>query len=319
MCSNKKYPWQGRKPYNDYSSFIKRTYAHRVQKISINAGFTCPNRDGTIGRGGCTYCNNVTFKPSYCKPDKSINQQINQGIAFFSKKYKSQLYMAYFQSYTNTYADIELLKKIYSEALENTQIIGLIIGTRPDCISTELLEYLKILSKNHKIIIELGIESTKNETLEITNRCHTFQDSKEAILKISDYGFELGVHLILGLPNETNEEIINHAKLISKLPITSIKLHHLQIIKGTKMAKEFSAKKYNFPLYSIPEYIDLAVQFIENLNPNIVIERFISESPNDLIISPNWNGIKNYEISSKIEKYLIAKNSFQGILYTQTT
>lgn len=303
------------KRYQDYSSFIKLTFGKRVQKISLDIGFSCPNRDGTKGYGGCTYCNNNTFNPDYCEPTKSISQQLQEGISFFSKKYKTQKYLAYFQAYTNTYADFESLKKMYDEALNVEGVIGLVIGTRPDCISNEIIDYLSFLSKNHFISLEFGVESTNEKTLENVNRCHTFEETKTTFELCKNKGFHLGAHLIIGLPGETKKELLNHAFEISKLPIDTLKLHHLQIVKNSVMAVQYKRNPEKFKLFSSEEYIDFITNFIGFLRPNIVIERFISEAPKDLLIAPYWGGLKNFEIVAEIDKKLIEKKTWQGKFY----
>ncbi len=313
--SEKIYSWGTNRPFNDYSSWFKKRFKQRVQKISIDAGFTCPNRDGTKAWGGCTYCNNDTFNPFYCEPSKSITQQLNEGIAFFEPKYKTQKYLAYFQAYSNTYGSLKLLKKLYEEALSHPKVIGLIIGTRPDCVDDEILNYLAELSQKYFVVVEYGIESTLNRTLELINRQHTHQESVDSITKTAQRGILTGVHMIIGLPGETDEEIINHAKVLSELPITSLKLHQLQIVKGTVLAKQYKKNPESLRLFHPEEYIDLVIRFLENLNPEIIVERFISESPLDLLIAPKWNGLKNFEIVAKIEKRMKELNSFQGKSY----
>jgi len=303
------------KRYFDYSSFIKLNFGERVQKISLDVGFTCPNRDGSKGYGGCTYCNNNSFNPGYCEPEKSITQQLEQGIAFFSKKHKYQNYFAYFQAYTNTFSDIESLKKMYDEALAFPQVIGLIIGTRPDCISDELIDYLSFLSKKHFISLEFGVESTLNKTLLAINRCHTFEDSKTAYENCANKGIHLGAHLIIGLPGETRAELLNHATEISKLPIDSLKMHHLQIVKQTVMAVQYKRDPGNFDLFTSEDYIDFISDFIGFLRPDISIERFASEAPYDLLIAPKWNQMKNFEVVAKIDQKLAEKNTWQGKYY----
>jgi radical SAM protein (TIGR01212 family) len=300
------------KRYNDYSSFIKNNFGERVQKVSLDTGFTCPNRDGTKGVGGCTYCNNNTFNPAYCKPKKSITQQLNEGISFFSAKYKTQKYLAYFQAYTNTYADINLVKELYTEALSHPEVVGLVIGTRPDCINEDLIDFLSDLSKNFFISLEFGVESTLNKTLELINRCHTFEETQATYELAKDKGLQLGAHMIIGLPGETKDDILNHAKELSKLPINTLKLHQLQIVKHTQMAIQLKENPSMFNLYDADEYIDLITDFVALLRPDIIIERFISESPAHLLIAPKWNGMKNFEIVAKIDKKLIEKDSWQG-------
>ncbi len=303
------------KRYNDYSTYIKATFGARVQKISLDTGFTCPNRDGSKGFGGCTYCNNDTFNPDYCEPDKSIKQQLEEGIAFFGKKYKSQQYLAYFQAYTNTYADIELVKKLYLEALSVPNVIGLVIGTRPDCISDDLINFLSQLSKKYYISLEFGVESTLNRTLKAINRCHTFEETQAAYTQCVNKGFYLGAHLILGLPGESKSELLEHAKKVSKLPIKTLKLHHLQIVKQSVMGIQYRRNPEKFDLFTIENYIELVTEFIGYLRPDIIIERFTAEAPKELLLAPNWGGLKNFEIVAKIDKKLIEKNIWQGKYY----
>ena len=303
------------KRYLDYSSFIKSTFGERVQKISLDIGFSCPNRDGSKGYGGCTYCNNNTFNPDYCEPTKSIQEQLEHGIQFFSKKYKAQKYLAYFQAYTNTYSDFESLKQLYDKALKVEGVIGLVIGTRPDCISEEIIDYLSFLSKKHFISLEFGVESTLNKTLLEVNRCHTFEETKATYELCQNKGFHLGAHIIIGLPGETKQELLNHAIEISKLPIDTLKLHHLQIVKNSVMAVQYKRNPENFNLFSSEDYIDFIADFISNLRPDIIIERFISETPQELLIAPKWNNLKNFEVVAKIDKKLIKKNTWQGKFY----
>lgn len=306
--------FNNQKRYNDFSSFIKQQFNERVQKISLDTGFTCPNRDGTKGVGGCTYCNNNTFNPAYCKPNKSITQQLDEGIAFFSKKYKTQKYLAYFQAYTNTYADINLVKELYTEAINHPDVVGLVIGTRPDCINEDLIEFISSLSKNYFISLEFGVESTLNRTLKLVNRCHTFEETKAAYELANNKGIHLGAHMIIGLPGESREDILNHAKELSLLPIKTLKLHQLQVVKHTMMALQLKEQPEMFNLFSADQYIDLITDFIALVRPDIIIERFISESPAHLLIAPKWNGLKNFEMVAKIEKKLIEKNLWQGKL-----
>lgn len=307
--------FNGNKQFNDFSSFIKSRFSERVQKISLDTGFTCPNRDGTKGIGGCTYCNNNnnnSFNPNYCKPKKSISQQLNEGISFFSKKYKTQKYFAYFQAYTNTYADIELVKELYNEAINHPKVIGLVIGTRPDCISEELIDFLAELAKTYFVSLEFGVESTLESTLKNINRCHSYEETKQVYKLVKDRGLHLGAHMIIGLPGETKADILNHAIELSKLPINSLKLHQLQIVKHTMMAVQLKNNPEQFELFKVDEYIDLITEFIASLRPDIILERFISESPAHLLIAPKWNGIKNFEVVAKIDKRLQEKGLWQG-------
>ncbi len=310
------YPWEHDKPYNDFSTFFKKKFKNRVQKISVDAGFTCPNRDGSRGKGGCTYCNNNTFNPFYCSPQKSVKQQLTEGIAFFAKKYKAQKYLAYFQAYTNTYAPLSQLKKLYEEALSVSGVIGLVIATRPDCVNAQILDYLEKLAQNYYIVLEYGIETCDDESLKRINRGHTHKETEDALKLSANRGIDVGVHLILGLPGESEEMILSHAETLSALPFDFLKLHQLQIVKQTVMAKQYAKNPDDFKLYSADDYIKLVVKFTERLRPDIIIERFISESPADMLIAPKWGGLKNFEITAKIEKEFQKQNSFQGKLYS---
>jgi len=313
MNSNFTYllPIKKEERYLNYNQVLKTEFTERVQKISINAGFTCPNRDGSKGEGGCTYCNNQTFSPEYCKPDKSVSQQVQEGIAFFHHKYATQKYLAYFQSYTNTYDALDKLKEIYEEALAYPNVMGIVVGTRPDCVNDELLDYFAELSKKYYVMIEYGIESTNDQTLAFINRGHDFACAKKAIIDTANRGIRTGAHIILGLPKEDKETILSHAKELSKLPLTALKIHQLQLIRGTKMAKQFIENPQWFNLYTAAEYIDLAIDFLELLHPNIAVERFVSQSPKNLLLAPEW-GLKNFEFLAKIVKRLEERDTWQG-------
>lgn len=302
------------KPYTDYGTFVRNKFGERVQKISINVGFTCPNRDGSKGTGGCTYCNNQSFKPDYCKPQTDIREQLEKGIEFFGKKRKIKKFLAYFQSYTNTYAELELIKELYLMALDHPGVVGLVIGTRPDCVSEELIEFLSELSKKYFICLEFGVESTLDRTLEAVNRCHTFAETKKAYKMASNKGIFLGAHLILGLPGESRDEMLQHAVELSKLPINFLKIHQLQIVKHTMMANQYKNHSEEFNLFDIQDYLGLVTEFICLLRPDIVLERFISESPPDLLIAPKW-GLKNFEMVNLIEKKMVTENMWQGKFY----
>lgn len=302
------------KPYNEFSDFLKDVFPGKVQKISLNAGFTCPNRDGTKGFGGCTYCNNQTFSPEYCHTEKSITRQLEEGVAFFARKYPEMRYLAYFQAYTNTYDATERLITKYEEALRFPGVCGLIVGTRPDCMPGDLLDYFSDLSKHSFVLVEYGVESTLDKTLRRINRGHTYAEAEEAIRRTASRGIYTGAHLILGLPGESREEILSHAGRISKLPLTTLKLHQLQLIRNTRMAKEFEESPADFHLYSVDEYIDLVIDFVERLNPDIVVERFVSQSPKELLIAPDW-GLKNYEFTAKVLKRFAERNTWQGRRY----
>lgn len=288
----------------EFTDYLRKRFPDfKVQKISIDAGFTCPNRDGTKGRGGCTYCNNQTFNPEYCSPQKSITQQLQEGIRFFSHKYPGMKYLAYFQAFSNTYDTLAVLQQKYEEALAVDGVVGLIIGTRPDCVSNALFDYLEELQKQTFVLIEYGIESTSNETLKRINRGHTFEDSAETIRRTAQRNIPAGAHIILGLPGETREQQLRHADRLSGLPLTSVKLHQLQIIRGTVMADEFRRHPERFRLYTPDEYIALVIEFMNRLRRDIHIDRFISQAPRELLVAPDW-GLKNHVFRSRLEHRL---------------
>ena len=285
--------------YNDYSSWIRKQFPFRVQKISIDAGFSCPNRDGKISTGGCTFCDNHTFNPAYCNRRKSITEQLQEGKKFFARKYPEMKYLAYFQAYSNTYADINTLRTRYEEALQTEDIVGLVIGTRPDCVSEELLDYLEQLNQQTFLLVEYGIESANDETLRRINRGHNFACSRRAIEQTHERGILTGAHIILGLPGEDENESLRQAPIISSLPIDVLKIHQMQIIKGTKLAQEYEQDPFH--LYTVDEYIHLIIQYIKRLRKDIVLERFVSQSPADLLIAPKW-GLKNHEFTNLLNK-----------------
>ena len=308
------YRWGHERRYNDFPTYFRNLYSERVQKVSVDAGFTCPNRDGTKGVGGCTYCNNKTFKPTYCNLENSVTSQVQQGIEFFAKKYNSMKFLAYFQAYTNTYAPLDDLKRLYEEALQHPKIVGLVISTRPDAVNEELLDYLAELSKKVYVMVELGLESHLDRTLERINRGHSFVESVWALKETAKRGINNCAHMILGLPGESRQELLDQARVISKLPVKNLKLHQLQIHKGTVMAKQFRDNPEQFKLYSAEEYIELVVDYLELLNPSIIVERFISQAPADLLIAPKW-GLKNFEFVAKVEKRLAERDTWQGRLF----
>lgn len=285
--------------YKDYSHWIREQFPFRVQKISVDAAFSCPNRDGRLSLGGCTFCDNKTFNPSYCDRGKSITQQLEEGKAFFAKKYPEMKYLAYFQAYSNTYAPLEELKRKYEEALAVDDVVGLVIGTRPDCVSDEALDYLQQLNQRTFLIVEYGIESANDNTLRRINRGHTFDCSRQAIIKAHQRGIITCGHIILGLPGEDEEEMLHQASTISQLPLDILKLHQLQIIKGTHLAKEYEA--HPFHVFSAEEYVNLVIRYVSQLRNDLVLERFVSQSPPNMVIAPKW-GLKNHEFTDLLNK-----------------
>lgn len=300
--------------YNDFTSFLGKHFPFKVQKISLNAGFTCPNRDGTKGQGGCTYCNNQTFNPDYCRTERTIAQQLEEGKRFFARKYPEMKYLAYFQAYTNTYSGIEELKRKYEEALAVGDVVGLVIGTRPDCMPDDLLCYLEELNKRTFLLVEYGIETTLDETLKRINRGHTYAETVEAVCRTAGAGILTGGHVILGLPGETREAVVAQAETLSRLPLATLKMHQLQLIRGTRMAWEYEQSPEDFLLFGVDEYIDLVVDYVERLRPDLVLERFVSQSPRELLLAPDW-GLKNHEFTARIQKRMKERGAYQGKEY----
>lgn len=300
-----------KEPFFRYGKFLQNKFGAKVQKISINAGFSCPNIDGLISTKGCIYCDNNGFKPQYCSSEIPIKQQIDEGIRFFERK-KNYLYLAYFQSYTNTHATPTNLRTVLQQALQHERIIGIIVSTRPDCVSEPILDVLREVSDIKPLMIEFGVESTCNATLQLLNRGHSYEQSCEAIVNCHKAGIEVGIHLILGLPGESQEQIINHATAISKLPINSVKLHQLQIVNGTQLAQIYLANPDFVHLIDLDDYVELCCDFVECLRSDIAIERFASMIPLDMLAVSNWKGIKNHHITHLVQNRLLERGSVQG-------
>ncbi len=311
--ANHSFPWGHQRRFNSYSEHIRKIFGARVQKLSVDAGFSCPNRDGTIAAGGCTFCDNNAFNPSYCVPQKSIRQQLEEGMEFHKKRYRrSSKYLAYFQAYSNTHAPLNVLKNLYEEALATENVIGLVIGTRPDCVDAEKLDYIAALSRKHYLVLEFGIESCNNKTLQAINRGHTFEQAVEVLLQCKAREIKTGAHFIIGLPGESRAEIMAQSSIIARLPISSIKFHQLQIVKNTAMEKDFQQHPEKYELFALDEYIDFITSYIELLPPALVIERFTAEVPPRYRIAPDWGLLRTDQILQMIEAKLDEKDTWQG-------
>ncbi|MBQ8959213.1 MAG: TIGR01212 family radical SAM protein [Bacteroidales bacterium] len=312
------YPWGDERRFNSYSRYFAKQFGGRVQKISIDAGFSCPNRDGKTSTGGCTFCSNDAFNPSYCRPEKSIKQQIEEGIAFHQRRYRrANKYLAYFQPFSNTYKPLEELKSIYQQALEVPEIIGIVIGTRPDLIDEDILQYLGELQQSNYVMLEYGVESVYDETLRRVNRGHDFATAEKAIRLTVQYGIPCGAHFIFGLPGETKTMMLDAADIISRQPLTTVKFHQLQIFKDTKMAEEYPQHPELFHLFELEEYINFVIDFAERLHPDIVIERFAGEVPPRFLVSEPWMKLRYDEVLARIEKRMEERNSWQGKRFLQ--
>ena len=301
--------------YRDYGTWIRQQFPFRVQKISVNAGFSCPNRDGRISTGGCIYCDNRTFNPSYCQRHQSIMAQLEAGKQFFARKYPDMKYLAYFQAFTNTYAPLRQLQALYQEALSVPDIVGIVIGTRPDCVSDELLDYLSELSHKTFVLVEYGIESANDATLQRINRGHTFAQAQDAVCRTHQRGLLTGAHIIFGLPGEDEAEILRQAPILSALPLDILKIHQMQVIKGTPLAELYAQQQLH--VFSIDEYIRLLANYIQYLRKDLVLERFVSQSPKELLIAPSW-GLKNYEFTNLFVNYLRTNQIYQGSRYLKS-
>lgn len=287
--------------YNDFGTWIRQRFPFRVQKIAVDAGFTCPNRDGRLSTGGCVYCDNRTFNPSYCNPLKSVTEQLEEGKRFFQRKYPDMKYLAYFQAFTNTYAPVSKLRKLYEEALCVPDVVGLVIGTRPDCVSDELLDYLEGLNRRTFLLMEYGVETANDVTLRLINRGHDFACARQAVERTHQRGILTGAHVILGLPGEDAAESLRQAPVISSLPIDILKIHQLQIVKGTRLAALYEEKPFH--VYTVEEYLDLIARYISLLRDGLILERFVSQCPPDKLIAPRW-GLKNHEFTDLLRNKL---------------
>ena len=319
------------KRYNSFVGYFKRKYGERLQKIVLDAGFTCPNRDGKVGRGGCTYCDNAAFHPSYSTAGKSLHQQMDEGIEFHKVRYRTtEHYLAYFQSFSNTYAPLEKLKQLYEEALMHPQVVGIVIGTRPDCVDEQKLDYLADLAHGRAlegwsrtlseggvrtapvVIVEYGIESCYDATLQRINRGHDFETACRAVRMTAERGIDVGAHFILGLPGETRQMMLDSCALINELPLRSVKFHQLQIVKGTRMEQEYADRPQDFERFSLDEYLDFFVEMLERLRPDLFIERFVGEVPPRFVNETPWGLIRNVELLRLLEKRLEERGTWQG-------
>ena len=325
------------KRYNSFVGYFRQKYGERLQKIVIDAGFTCPNRDGKVGRGGCTYCDNAAFHPAYSTSGKSLHQQMDEGIEFHKVRYRTtEHYLAYFQSFSNTYAPLERLRELYVEALRHPAVVGIVIGTRPDCVDEEKLDFLADLaggkamqgwtrtlegpdgqgSERHApvVIVEYGIESCYDVTLRRINRGHDFETARRAVMMTAERGIDMGAHFILGLPGESRQMMLESCQMINELPIRSAKFHQLQIVKGTAMEKEFASQPEDFVQFALDEYIDFFIDMLERLRPDLYIERFAGEVPPRFVNSTPWGLIRNVELLRLLDSRLRERNTWQGRL-----
>ncbi len=300
--------------YNNYKYYLDDRFGERVQRVSIEGGFTCPNRDGTKGSGGCIYCNSSSFSPPYSDRTFSISKQIEEGTRFLNGRYRADKFIAYFQNYTNTYAPLNKLEKMYREALEHPKVVGLSVSTRPDCIDENILSLLKDISLDHDVNLELGLESLKDESLSWMNRCHDVKTSLKALKLADKYDLDVTAHIILGLPTETKDEMLKMGKALNELPLKFLKLHHLQIIKDTKLAELF--EKESFKVFEYSEYVEFVSEYIRLLKPKLILQRVITSSPDDCLIAPKWPHTTTAFIM-ELQKYMRENDIWQGDRYSK--
>lgn len=304
--------------YNSYIGYFRKTYGERLQKVVVDAGFTCPNRDGLVGTGGCTYCDNAAFHPGYSTAGIPIHEQIDEGIKFHRVRYrKAEKFLAYFQPYSNTYAPLDRLRTLYEEALSHPLVAGIVIGTRPDCVDEEKLDWLASLARSHVVVIEYGIESVYDRTLRRINRGHTFEDALRAVEMTAARGLTQGAHFIFGLPGESVEDMLAYAPIINSMPLHSVKFHQLQIVRGTAMEREFASRPSDFVSFPLNGYLDFMTDLLERLRPDLYIERFAGEVPPRFVNSTPWGLLRNTELIRLLEQRLEERDTFQGRLYNK--
>jgi radical SAM protein (TIGR01212 family) len=288
---------------------MKDLYHTPVYKVNVDAGFTCPNRDGSVATGGCIYCNNDSFRPVACTSAHSVREQIERGIPYLRSRYGAEKFIVYFQPYTNTYANVETLEKLYLEALDNPDVVGLAIGTRPDCIDEEKIALLEKLARDYFILVEYGLQSIYNKTLKFINRGHSYECFKNALTMTAGRGIRIGAHIILGFPTETRDEMLNMADELSSLPIVFLKVHQLQVVKGTALADIYATKP--FAMFGYQEWIEMLADFLERLSPDIVLQRLFAAAPDSILIAPIWNKTRS-ELLRDLDAYMEKRGSYQG-------
>jgi len=303
--------WLNRR-YHNYNYYLQKTYGEKVRKVSLHGGFTCPNRDGSKGRGGCIYCNNDSFVPHYINKDMTIPTQMEASIPFMLERYDVQNYIAYFQAYSNTYDELDKLKRMYEEAVNYPNVVGLDIGTRSDCVDEPLLEYLAALNEKVNVTLEYGIESIHDKTLDWMNRGHDYESVVKAVELTKQYGIKIAGHIILGFPVETKEMMLETGVAANNLGLDFLKIHQLHIVKNTVLAKRYADDP--FTLFQADEYIELVAEILERLNPEIVIQRLFGDAPDEILIAPRW-GYNIPKLTHLMDLELNHRDTWQGRLY----
>lgn len=296
--------------YNAFGQYMKSLYGSTVYKVNVDAGFTCPNRDGSVAVGGCIYCNNDSFRPSACDRLLSVGEQVKRGIPYLKSRYGADKFIVYFQAYTNTYAEVGVLERLYREALEHPGVVGLAVGTRPDCVDTDKLSLLQDLARDYFILVEYGLQSIYDRTLSFINRGHDYACFKKAVEMTAGTGVHVGTHIILGFPTESREEMLAMADELSLLPVEFLKIHQLQVIKGTRLADIYMQRP--FPVFGYREYLELVADFLERLSPAIVIQRLFASAPEDILIAPIWDRSRG-RLLDDIDDLMASRGGYQGM------
>ena len=301
-------PWLGEKRYYPFSEYLKRVFGLKVYKVSLDAGFTCPNRDGKKGFGGCMYCVNESFSPNAGRPI-SIGEQMRRGMEFMRSRYKAEKFIAYFQAFTNTYADVETLRRCYEEALRFPDVVGLSIGTRPDCVPDDVLDLIWGYASRCHVWVEYGLQSMHDATLDFINRGHHYGDFVDAVRRTRERGINVCAHVILGLPGESREDMMETARGVSSLGVEGIKLHHLYVARHTPLETLYRLGKID--VLSQDEYIELAADFLERISPDRTIQRLVGDVTSDMLVAPKWPVSKEVVLRGITEE-LVRRKSCQG-------
>lgn len=299
----------GTRRYNAFGQYMKGLYHAPVYKVNVDAGFTCPNRDGTVATGGCIYCNNDSFRPSACTSSASLRDQIEKGIPYLRSRYGAEKFIVYFQPYTNTYASVDILERLYREALDSPGVVGLAIGTRPDCVDEEKIALLETLARDHFVLVEYGVQSIYDRTLAYINRGHDYACFKNALALTTGRGIRVGAHIILGFSTDTPEQMLGMADELSGLPIEFLKIHQLQVVKDTALAAQYAANP--FPVFGYEEYLSLITDFLERLSPRIVLQRLFAAAPDEILIAPIWNKTRS-EFLNDLNALMARRGTYQG-------
>lgn len=298
--------------YYAYNYYLRQRYGRRIQKVSVDAGFTCPNVDGTVAVGGCTFCDNRSFSPSRRLPRQAIASQIDEGIRRLKRRYDCNDFMAYFQPATNTYAPVERLRKVYTEALAHPQVIGLAIGTRPDCVPDPVLDLIAEFAARTHVSVEYGAQTIHNRSLDWMNRGHHHDALLDAVARSQGRGFEICVHMILGLPGESAEDMRASARELARLPIDAVKLHNLYAVHDTPLADQVA--RGEVALMERADYVRSLVDFLELLPPHIVVERISGDAPPDYFVGPSWC-LDKPAVKLAIQHELEQRDTWQGKAY----